>query len=54
MATAVMRPLARDDSMQRKWIDGRPTKKIAESFIKPNDHLIAKKCCKFSGKTEKP
>src|SRR6202012_4384107 len=39
MATAVMRPLARDDSMQRKWIDGRQTKKIAESFIKPNDRL---------------
>jgi len=41
MATAVMRPLARDDSMQRKWIDGRPTKKIAESFIKPNDRLTS-------------
>jgi len=41
MASAVMRPLARDDSMQRKWIDGRPTKKIAESFIKPNDRLTS-------------
>ena len=41
MATAVMRPLARDDSMQRKWLDGRPTKKIAESFIKPNDRLTS-------------
>jgi len=41
MATAVMRPLTRDDSMQRKWIDGRPTKKIAESFIKPNDRLTS-------------
>jgi hypothetical protein len=41
MATAVMRLLARDDSMQRKWIDGRPTKKIAESFIKPNDRLTS-------------
>lgn len=41
MATAVMRPLARDDSMQRKWIDGRPTKKIAENFIKPNDRLTS-------------
>src|SRR5277367_2239645 len=41
MATAVMRPLARDDSMQRKWIDSRPTKKIAESFIKPNDRLTS-------------
>jgi hypothetical protein len=41
MATAVMRPLTRDDSMQRKWLDGRPTKKIAESFIKPNDRLTS-------------
>jgi len=41
MATAVMRPLALDDSMQRKWIDGRPTKKMAESFIKPNDRLTS-------------
>ncbi|HEY1717801.1 MAG TPA: DNA-binding domain-containing protein [Verrucomicrobiae bacterium] len=41
MATAVMRPLARDDSMQRKWLDGRPTKKIAESFIRPNDRLTS-------------
>ncbi|MGD1087409.1 MAG: DNA-binding domain-containing protein [Verrucomicrobiota bacterium] len=39
MARAVMRPLGRGDAMQRKWIDGRPTKKIAESFIKPNDRL---------------
>ena len=41
MASAVMRPLSRDDSMQIKWIDGRPTKKIAESFIKPNDRLTS-------------
>jgi len=41
MAIAVMRPLARDDSMQRKWLDGCPTKKIAESFIKPNDRLTS-------------
>jgi hypothetical protein len=41
MARAVMRPLARDDSMQKKWSDGRPTKKIAESFIKPNDRLTS-------------
>ena len=39
MATAVMRPLTRTDSMQRKWVDGRPTEEIAESFIKPNDRL---------------
>jgi hypothetical protein len=41
MATAVMRPLARDDTMQKKWTDGRPTKKIAEGFIKPNDRLTS-------------
>jgi putative DNA-binding protein len=41
MARAVMRPLGRDDGMQKKWIDGRPTKKIAESFIKPNDRLTS-------------
>jgi hypothetical protein len=39
MASAVMRPLGRGDAMQKKWIDGRPTKKVAESFIKPNDRL---------------
>jgi hypothetical protein len=41
MARAVMRPLGRGDGMQKKWIDGRPTKKIAESFIKPNDRLTS-------------
>ena len=41
MARAVMRPLARGDVMQKKWSDGRPTKKIAESFIKPNDRLTS-------------
>jgi hypothetical protein len=41
MARAVMRPLGRGDAMQRKWIDGRPTKQIAESFIKPNDRLTS-------------
>jgi hypothetical protein len=41
MARAVMRPLGRGDAMQRKWIDGRPTKKIAESFIRPNDRLTS-------------
>ena len=41
MARAVMRPLARGDAMQKKWTDGRPTKKIAESFIKPNDRLTS-------------
>jgi hypothetical protein len=41
MACAVMRPLGRGDAMQKKWIDGRPTKKIAESFVKPNDMLTS-------------
>jgi hypothetical protein len=41
MARAVMRPLSRGDVMQRKWIDGRATKTIAESFIKPNDRLTS-------------
>jgi Putative DNA-binding domain len=41
MARAVMRPLARGDVIQKKWSDGRPTKKIAESFIKPNDRLTS-------------
>jgi hypothetical protein len=41
MARAVMRPLGRGDAMQKKWINGRPTKKIAESFIKRNDRLTS-------------
>lgn len=41
MARAVMRPLARGDRMQKKWSDGSPTRKIAESFVKPNDRMNA-------------
>ncbi|HWY30472.1 MAG TPA: DNA-binding domain-containing protein [Candidatus Acidoferrum sp.] len=41
MALTVMRPLGRDDSMQRKWIDGRPASEIAGLFIKPNDRLTS-------------
>jgi hypothetical protein len=41
MATAVMRPLARDDKMQVKWIDGQPTKIVIKKFIKPNDRLTS-------------
>jgi hypothetical protein len=41
MAHAVMRPLSRGDGMQKKWTDGRPTQKIAESFIKPNNRLTS-------------
>jgi hypothetical protein len=36
MATAVMRPLTRGDSMQKRWVGGRATRKVAESFIKPS------------------
>ena len=39
MATAVFRPLTTDDGMQPRWIDGRKTSALAESFIKPNDRL---------------
>ena len=41
MAFAVMRALGRGDTMQKKWTDGRPFKRIAESFIKPNDRLTS-------------
>ena len=41
MAGAVMRPLGHGDGMQKKWVDGRPTKKIAEGFIKPNARLTS-------------
>jgi hypothetical protein len=39
MAGAVMRPLTRRDGMQSRWSDGRPMKKMAAGFIKPNDRL---------------
>jgi hypothetical protein len=41
MARAVMRPLGRGDVMQKKWVDGRATRKIAASFIKPNNRLTS-------------
>jgi hypothetical protein len=41
MATAVMRPLARGDKMQIKWIDGGPTKVVVNQFIKPNNRLTS-------------
>ena len=41
MATAVMRPLARGDKMQVKWIDGRPAKVVVNNFIRPNDRLTS-------------
>ena len=39
MARAVMRPLTSDEGMQREWMDGSATAKVAEQFIKPNDRL---------------
>src|SRR4029077_12108524 len=39
MARAVMRPLRSDEGMQREWMDGSATAKVAEQFIKPNDRL---------------
>lgn len=41
MARAVMRPLARGDKMQVKWIDESPTEIIVSQFIKPNDRLTS-------------
>ncbi len=34
-----MRPLTRDDGMQREWTDGSATSEVAAQFIKPNDRL---------------
>ncbi len=34
-----MRPLTRDDGMQRNWTDGSATSEVAAQFIKPNDRL---------------
>jgi len=41
MAQAVMRPLTPRDTMRKTWPDGRPTRRVAESFIKPNDRLTS-------------
>lgn len=41
MAKAVMRPLSPGGTMQKTWTDGRPTRRVAESFIKPNDRLTS-------------
>jgi hypothetical protein len=37
--TAIMRPLTADSRMQARWVDGRPARDVAGSFIKPNDRL---------------
>jgi hypothetical protein len=36
---AISRPLTPGWQMRRTWFDGRPTREIVESFIKPNDRL---------------
>jgi hypothetical protein len=41
MAGAVMGPLDRNGGMRSKWDDGRPMKKVAAGFIKPNDRLTS-------------
>ena len=41
MAEAVMLPLTRTDTMQRKTRDGRSMKAEAAAFIKPNDRLTS-------------
>jgi len=41
MAEMVFRPLTPDWKMQKKTADGRATRQVAESFIKPNDRLSA-------------
>ena len=39
MATAVFRPLTKNDRMQSRWTDGRKMSAVAEQFIRPNDRL---------------
>jgi len=41
MAHALIRPLTKQDGLQKKWIDGRPMAEVAAEFIKPNDRLTA-------------
>jgi hypothetical protein len=41
MTQAVMRPLTATERMRSRWIDGRATKAIAASFIKPNSRLTS-------------
>jgi hypothetical protein len=41
MAGTVMHPLAATGGMQSKWRDGRPMKKVADQFIKPNDRVTS-------------
>lgn len=41
MAGAVMQPLTPAGNMRPRWRDGRPMKKVAAGFIKPNDRLTS-------------
>ncbi len=41
MARAVMRTLDTQGGMRSRWADGRPMKKVAAEFIKPNERLTS-------------
>lgn len=41
MHRAITRPLAPGDRTQRRWSDGRPAARVAESFVKANDRLTS-------------
>jgi len=41
MAQAVMRPLSPTQRMRPRWSDGRPTRQVAATFIKPNNRLTS-------------
>ncbi len=41
MHRAITRPLAPGDRTQRRWSDGSPTARVAESFVKANDRLTS-------------
>lgn len=39
MAGVIMRPLTRSVGMRMRWRDGRSMRRVASSFVKPNDRL---------------
>lgn len=41
MSAALFRPLTRNDDMQPRQADGRPTHEVVEEFILPNDRMSA-------------
>lgn len=41
MATSIMRPLAADWSMQKKWIDGQSMQAVASEYVKPGATLTS-------------